>query len=175
MMILKSIHSLPLMAVFLMSIIQESHGYASWLKCYVELDETEIVMNHHIVPAHKADYTVDLEIKPEGYSDWLTSHVVYIQPSIESVKVRLKVPPALQDETVQYVVETTEGALFADSPMCDGKRAYARDYDTEVVLKFNPDFHETHLEIWAGWAMGHEEVRLTPRLKLERREEQPEL
>mmetsp|Transcript_21149 Transcript_21149/g.29897 ORF Transcript_21149/g.29897 Transcript_21149/m.29897 type:complete len:176 (+) Transcript_21149:19-546(+) len=170
-----SLRVLPLLAIFLFSFIHGSHGYASWLKCYVELDETEVVMNHYIVPAHKADHEVVIEIQPEGYTDWVTSHIVYLEPTIESVKVRLQVPHALHDETVQYVVESTEGGLFADSNMCDGKRAYARDYDDEVVLKFNHDFHETHLELVAGWAMGHEEVRLTPRLKLERREERTEL
>mmetsp|Transcript_4072 Transcript_4072/g.5330 ORF Transcript_4072/g.5330 Transcript_4072/m.5330 type:complete len:181 (-) Transcript_4072:257-799(-) len=180
MMILKSALSFPWMAVFLLMgiIIPESHGYASWLKCYVELDDTEVIMNHYVVPSNKADHSVEIEIQPEGASEWMTSPVVYVKPGMESVKVRLKVPQALQMETVQYVVETTEGALFADSTMCDGKRAYARDYDTEVVLKFNDDFstNKSHaVEIWAGWAMGHEEVRLTPRLKLEPRKDEQEL
>jgi len=49
-------------------------GFASWLKCYVDLDPSEVIMNHKVRPAEDAKYLVYIEVQPLGRGDvWLSS------------------------------------------------------------------------------------------------------
>lgn len=153
-------------------LLQGANAYASWLKCYVELDEDEVVMHSKIIPHTDTDHNVTVEVLPEGRSQWITgnSNRIYLEEPISSVKLRLKVPPALEHKSVQYVIETSDGAKFSPANMCDGERSSAMNYDKEVLLVFNnyQEFHETHVNVVAAWATEHEAVRLTPKLKLTR-------
>ncbi|KAG7353406.1 hypothetical protein IV203_002761 [Nitzschia inconspicua] len=164
------------------------HGYASWLKCFLELDEEEIVMHHPMKPPQDAEYEVFLEIQPYGESTWTVADEYTLlttsskdvtatsATTIQSLKVRLRVPPALKLEEVQYVVEVQgPHAVFVDlGVMCDGKRAFSRSYDEHVVLQINTtttseendtttttDDDNNDIRLLAGWAHTYGPVSLT--------------
>eukprot|EP00934_Nitzschia_sp_Nitz4_P008703 Nitzschia sp. Nitz4//scaffold34_size148208//5081//5698//NITZ4_002955-RA/size148208-processed-gene-0.0-mRNA-1//1//CDS//3329548720//8693//frame0 len=103
-------------------------SFASWLKCYVDLDPTEVVMFHKMIDADHAKHDMRIEVQPmngtisaawaeaamEG--TWLsTSDSVLSLPAMGSADdedmtllVRLHLPSsldALQADDLQYVVE----------------------------------------------------------------------
>ena len=164
-------------------------GYASWLRCYVELDESEVVMHQYIIPADETT-DVSIEIQECGTSDndqWISSEYT---PSTTTtlntpfnIKVRLQFPYHLLRQDVQYVIEIVteedddeqegEGeednnkavvAEFIDrGVMCEGQRAFSRSSD-HVVLKIY-DISQP-IELVAGYAPGMEAVRLTPKFTI---------
>ena len=168
------------------------HGYASWLPCFIDLDESEVVMNHHIRPATDSDYLVQIEAKLNDDPDWTTSSIEYPADQISVVSLRLKVPPELEHVTVQYVIEvvaTTNtnnnnntttppppppaGASFVQPPTkCHGSRSHGNQYDEVVQLQVNGTTNtattSTLIELVAGWATGHAPVTLTPKFVLTR-------
>jgi hypothetical protein len=110
-------------------------GYASWLKCYVDLDHEEIVMHHPMTLPQDAPHEVFLEVQPYGETTWISREeftlpkydddnnttTTTIPPgesndtqemtttrrtiTTHTLKVRLRVPHALRMEEVQYVVQ----------------------------------------------------------------------
>jgi len=154
-------------------------GYASWLQCFIDLDESEVVMNHHIRPASDSDYLVQIEAKlhdGNDDNDWTTSGLAFPADQMSVVALRLKVPSQLQHTTVQYVMETTSaGASFVQAPTkCNGSRSHGNQYDEVVHLQVDGTLATTtQVELVAGWATGHAPVTLTPRLVLTRQQRQP--
>lgn len=155
-----------MMVLFLFLILAVPvHGYASWLKCYVELDEEEVVMHHFIVPSDKAREEVFIEVQQqyqtvhdgtdthvtEGTtttSEWSSGKEYQLDNNghgtssdITILRARLMVPPSMEHTDVQYVMEVTggTGAQFIDiGVMCDGRRAFSRRQDEYVTLQINP-------------------------------------
>lgn len=143
-------------------------GFAAWLKCYVDLtDDEEIIMNNRIIPAKDAPLDVRIEVKFIQDDEWTTSSLFYPADRPSSVTLRLKVPPELANEDVQYVMETTiPGARFFRPQTCEGRRSHASHYAIASVLEI--DGTTETVEIVAGYAKSHEAVTLTPRLILQR-------
>lgn len=144
-------------------------GFAAWLKCYVDLtDDEEIIMNNRIIPAKDAPLDVRIEVKFSQGDEWTTSSSLFYPPDRpSSVTLRLKVPPELANEDVQYVMETTTpGARFLRPQTCEGRRSHASHYAIASVLEI--DGTTETVEIVAGYAKSHEAVTLTPRLILQR-------
>jgi hypothetical protein len=139
-------------------------GYASWLKCYVDLDADEVIMNRHVNEVDNAPHLVTVEVRLEGTEEWL-DNLTFPSDYRTTIEVRLAVPPALIDEDVQFVVETTDGGQFAPpTNMCEGRRSFSRAYDQHVTLVLEGTTPTVSLK--AGWAAGHEAVNLTPLLVL---------
>jgi hypothetical protein len=156
-------------------------GYASWLRCYVELDESEVIMHHHIIPADDEEPAgVSIQVQPYGTDQWLSESDFSIESTPITIKVRLDYPPQLQRQDVQWVIEssspsssspsTTEeegagaGAEFIDrGVMCDGSRAFSRSQD-HAILRI--DDISKPIELVAGYAPGFEAVRLTPKFTI---------
>ena len=154
--------------LFLFQLNNPVNAYASWLTCYVDLDESEVIMNRHVLGVEKAPHLVTVKVRPVGTEEWL-DNFTYSSNALTSVQVRLHVPPALVDEDVQFVVETTEGATFTSpTQMCDGKRSFSRAYDEHVTLVLEGSTDTVSLK--AGWAAGHEAVSLTPNLILTKKQ-----
>jgi hypothetical protein len=174
----------------LLAMAHPAHGYASWLKCYIELDDQEVVMHQLIVPADKAREEVAIEVQPYrsekrgGHADeattWVSGPDYQVGTSdVTTLRVRLRVPPSLQHMDVQFVIEATggPGAEFIDlGVMCDGQRASSRRQDEYVILQINSTEGEaavagskTDVELVAAWATGFEAVTLTPKMTLRRR------
>jgi hypothetical protein len=205
------------------SCVRTAEAYASWLKCFIELDPEEIVMHHSMVPADEAREKVTIEVQPyyinenkdNGETDSSTaSDTVAAPTSVEdeiandgkwisteeyslvqhdgksassstttTLKVRLRVPPNLQYEDVQWVVEATTAkmATNADSDpspsanfidlgvMCDGNRAFSRRHNEHVVLQIDDADDVDDIVLVAGWASGFEAVTLTPKMVLTRK------
>ena len=71
---------------------------------------------------------------------------------------------------VQFVVETSgEGRASMEHGQCDNaKRVAARGKDTVTLLIMMEEISTQPIGVWAGWATGHEAVRLTPVLEFHR-------
>jgi hypothetical protein len=157
--------------VLLSSSSQQVNGFAAWLKCFIDLTDTdEVIMNNHIVPNDMARYSgVDIEVKLAQDDNWLDS-LEYPGDRTTTVTARLKVPSQLADMDMQYVMETSSGASFVRPKMCEGRRAHAVHYGESVVLEISGT--TPSVELLAGYATGHEAVTLTKKLVLQRKEVQ---
>jgi hypothetical protein len=193
------------------------HAYANWLKCYIELDdEEEVIMHKHIIPFEQSHEKLNIEVQPyvsdSRSSMWMAStHQDYhdLFPSSKQtettttttttttitittslLKLRLKVPPSMKQKDIQFVVEVKGNGVSFVGPgiMCDGDRAYSKQYDQHVLLQINStmvsaaaavekekvegsseiDFLVGDVEIVAGWASGYKAVSLTPKMILRR-------
>lgn len=129
-------------------------------------------MNQKVKSEKDAPHKVTVEIRPEGSNEWL-HNFTYPKDSLTSVDVRLSVPPALQEEDVQFVVETSDGAKFVEPIMCEGKRSFARAHDDAVTLVLEGSTDTVSLK--AGWAAGYEAVALTPSLILQMEPSEPDM
>jgi hypothetical protein len=146
-----------------------TQGYAAWLKCFVDLDETEVIMNHYVVPVKKSREYVTIEVKAEN-GDW-TSNLTYSGSEPTTIQARLRLPQ--MEYPVQFVMETTEGAVFTTPEMCEGRRSFSTHHADPVTLQISGEAGSVTL--LAGWAAGHEPVTLTPKLILKRAAAQDEL
>ena len=187
------------------------HAYANWLKCYIELDdEEEVIMHKHIIPFEQSHEKVYIEVQPyvsnsrsrmwmastqQNYYDLFPSsketESVTATTTSSLLKLRLKVPPSMKQKGVQFVVEVKANGVSFVGPgiMCDGDRAYSKQYDQHVLLQINStmvsaaaaaneneevegsseiDFLVGDVEIVAGWASGYKAVSLTPKMILRR-------
>lgn len=153
-------------SLFLLSLLfARSSGFAAWLKCYVELDSDEIIMNYDVLPPEDAKVPgVVLMSRSSGTDEWKSDSLTF--EGEETFHFRLEVPDSLKAQSVQYVVEASEGALFSPANMCEGRRAHASRHDTPVTLKVDANSDEVF--VWAGWATGHEAVSLTEKMVLKR-------
>jgi hypothetical protein len=147
----------------------EVEGFAAWLKCYVDLqDDSEVIMNNHIVMSEHAEHIVTIKVRPEGDTrmDAWADQLVYQTGVTTTIQAKLEVPVALQQRRqVQYVMEVVSGnATFLSPVMCGGKRAHATHYRDTVLLRIEGT--SDHVELVAGFATGHEAVTLTKTLKL---------
>ena len=178
---------LLLFSVVLISLAAPSFSYASWLKCFIEMDPSEVIMWNKVVPASDSKHDVRIEVQPYGFGDnWLSASsedgTVQLPPSHPeaplTLKVRLAVPPALQREDVQFVIEAktsaadmaAEAVEFIDrGVMCDGSRAFSRRHDEHVILQVHLASHPSleYVALTAAWAPGMEAVTLTPTLILQ--------
>jgi len=179
--------SLWLTALLWLSSLPSSNGYASWLKCFVELDPSEVIMWNHVIPASNAQHPVHIEVQPYGFGeDWLSADPDGIVPlpaphpgTPLTLRVRLHLPPELErgGDNVQFVMEAktstadaaAEAVEFIDKGvMCDGARAFSLRHKDPVILQIDliahPDLE--YVTLTAAWAPGMEAVTLTPTLTL---------
>jgi hypothetical protein len=155
--------------IFFLMLLQLSpvSSFASWLKCYVDLDETEVVMNNQILLPEEALYAgVEIEVKFPESDTWTTIGLQYPANQPSTIQARLKIPNELDYKDVQYVMETTVGGVFNPAAMCEGSRSHASSRKHVLVLDISGE--EESVELWAGWATGHSAVSLTPRTVLHR-------
>lgn len=101
------------------------------------------------------------------------STLAYSPGTVTRVQARLSLPEVLDSAgapAVQYVMETSKGAVFTSPVMCDGRRAHATQASTIVNLEI--DGTEPTIELFGVWATGHEAVTLTRTAVLTRQEEE---
>jgi hypothetical protein len=189
-----------LLLLLLLSTPTPSVSFASWLKCFVDLDPSEVIMFQKVVPASEAKHQVIIEVQPYGRGDeWLSAtstttttedNIVQLPRAFPqtplTLRVRLRIPPALQGQDIQFVIEAKtkvtapgDGAggedVVGDSVefidrgvMCDGKRAFSRRHDEHVILQIDTNLNPNleYVTLTAGWASEMEAVTLTPVLTL---------
>lgn len=156
-------------------------GFASYLltktNCLIELDTEEVIMNSLVVAADASD-DPDMKIQVVGHTAVTTGTTT----TDEDSSISIQVPPgkvSLQvltsnpdtDADYQYVMDvlTTGGgdggasAASFENGSCDNKKRVAgRGKEiVELILGAGETAHVT-----AGWAAGHEAVRLTPAVTL---------
>jgi len=151
-------------------------AFAAWLKCYVDLDESEVIMNHQVLPPDESDpvrVEVRVVVENDGgggggddNDEWRTSGITYPSGIPMTVQARLRLPDKLRREEIEYVIETTKGGVFVPPKTCEGVRSHAKNQLDEVTLRI--DGSESQVELWAGWAPGHGPVSLTPKTILRR-------
>jgi hypothetical protein len=158
-------------ALILLQLGSSVEGFAAWLKCYVDLqDDSEVIMNNHIVKSENAEHAVTIQVRPEGDTsrDGWADHLVYEAGAgarTTTIHAKLAVPAGLQGRQVQYVMEVVSGnATFLSPAMCGGKRAHGMRSNDPVVLQIEGT--SDHVELVAGFATGHEAVTLTKTLRL---------
>jgi hypothetical protein len=136
----------------------------------------------------QAAHIVEMQVQRQdggGEGEWHSGDSVkYPAGKSSTWKVKVKPPPALQGNNMQYVVEAQpifndgstsgakEAAKFTYPKMCDGKRSFGRNYDEAVTVEFNGQADS--VEIWAAWAIGFGQVSLTPKLTLLQGDEEEE-
>ena len=149
----KNLYRFLVFSSFLLSV----QGFASWLKCYVDLDEEEIIMKYNVLGSEDAKYNVSIQVL-DG-SEWKDEYS--LKEDGEMISIRLKFPPELPGDT-QWVIEIVAGdAQFVErNTMCKGKRAYSKD---DKPLFLNVLDSSEAIELLAGYASGHEAVKLTPK------------
>mmetsp|Transcript_13237 Transcript_13237/g.21921 ORF Transcript_13237/g.21921 Transcript_13237/m.21921 type:complete len:407 (+) Transcript_13237:32-1252(+) len=130
--------------------------------CSTELSTDEIIMNNLVLPYEDSrDTDITVAVKTEEGS-LLTSPL-----SITSVPVTFTLTVLNPNDVgdVQYVMDTTAGKF--DYGQCDGaKRVTGRAGVThKLVIDTMP---EEPIEVWAGWATGHEAVMLTNKFLFEK-------
>lgn len=174
--------SLSISLLFLSTIIQYTPvvGFAAWLKCYVDLnDSEEIIMNLPIVPfelqnEQQKSVTIEMKLDEPG-AEWYKPITEFVYPSnsVAKIQARLKVPDDLSRQNVQYVMEFSSNGCaskknvcktkFVRPAMCDGKRGHSNDYSTPVVFEIDTSTSVNNpITIFAVWAGGREAVKRTP-------------
>ena len=171
----------------LLVVVQQTHAYADWLKCYVDLeDEEEIIMHKPILKVddqspEKKKVMIEIQpsLDPPRGASWKNATVQQHQELFPSsdptlptlLKARVRLPPSLQRprKTVQFVLEAKgEGVSFVGpTSMCDGKRVAGQK--GHVVLQIEPvSAVQGDIELLAAWAGGYEAVKLTQKLIVKR-------
>jgi hypothetical protein len=135
------------------------------MKCYIPLDNTERVMGADIIAFEDTRFRLHVEIKGPEDLTW-SHHNNFEFEGPTAVKARLKVPEAMQDNNIMFLMESTEGATL-DPPMCNGVRSFAREWNSEITVKI--DGTQDRVELRAGWARGFEPVKLTKRIVLRKK------
>jgi hypothetical protein len=153
--------------LILVLLVPAAKAYASWLKCYVDLDSSEVVMNHPIEELEDAEHIVEIEVREIGTKKW-TQEFVYPAKAETTIEARLKLPDGIERVTYQYVMETTAGAKFFQPDMCEGRRSFGRKVSEYVKLKIKPG--QGSITLWAGYAKEFGVVSLTEKLVLRQEE-----
>jgi hypothetical protein len=163
--------------VLLLAEAKLCQAYSAWLSCDVGLDESEVIMNYIVVTAEKARHPVEIEVQrviegePETLEEWATTDLTFPSGSTTKWRARLRVPEALSYRTVQYAIESSsDAALFVPSVTCQGRRSHAPRADAAVSFEIDGTTAGSTVELWAGYATGHEAVSLTPRIVFRRTE-----
>uniref|UniRef100_A0A7S1GP28 Beta-galactosidase n=1 Tax=Cyclophora tenuis TaxID=216820 RepID=A0A7S1GP28_CYCTE len=149
-------------ALITLALIGGAQGFPSWLKCFVDLDETENIMGSQVKTFDDAPHKVYIEVQEEGSDEW-HEHYSFTSGKETTLQLRLKVPDDLKGE-VQWAAETSVGGSFLKPTLCDGRRSFSRNYDSPVSVKLNGEADS--VTIWAGWATGHSPVSMTEKLIL---------
>ena len=155
-------------------LLRATAGYASWLQCYVEFDDTEVVMNHRIVSAENANKKLNLQIRPQGSDTWIDSSsslsaATSVTPGT-IYEARFDLSEALSQEpefeALQFVMEISEGGSFAEDKTshCENLRAHG---DGNRPVLFTADGTTESVGLVGAWAIGHSAVSLTPETKLQ--------
>jgi hypothetical protein len=152
------------------------NAFATWLQCYVDLDDTEIVMNHKILAPEDAPQIVHVQVRPaaadaaaENESEWMST-LEYPAETRTRINAKIQPPPeeaGAGTRALQWVMETTKGAKFiAPYSVCEGSRANGASQNDYSILEISGE--TDRVDLWAAWAGGHEPVSLTPRITLTR-------
>ena len=155
--------------------IHHVHPFAAFLvdrasSCWTGLEPGEIIMNYPAIPQPE-DLPVQVELLDVTTNELFHSESSKLEyyPGLE-LKVRLDLPEKLLKADLQFALEVSDGAEFNHGG-CEGRRisGYGTGEKQNIVVKFNDDLDAdsiSEVSIWAGWALEHEAVKLTPKVTL---------
>jgi len=143
--------------------------------CMTDLSTDEVIMNAPVVAAAQSDHP-EVYLKLANEVDaakvesiegktkyWIDTNAKHHPDHVyeDAILIELQLD---YDDTVlkdlQFLVEASFGASMVGGQCDDEKRIAARTHD-KVTLKL-PTTTTVPIQVWAGWATGHEQVRLTP-------------
>ena len=147
------------------------YSFASYLLsnvgCMTDLSTDEVIMNNQVVDAEDSDRPkVHIVLsKGEGQDKFIDKMEtvdkitkIWLKPNSEELELNIQMwVDNLKD--LQFVMETTPGAAFLNGQCEDNKRIAGRGEDS-VALRIQATTTSS-VQVWAGWATGHEKVRLT--------------
>ncbi|GAX19599.1 hypothetical protein FisN_19Hh178 [Fistulifera solaris] len=146
-----------LVTVFFFFGPRPTQSFATYLlsrsNCWTDLSTDEVIMNHRVVSHEESDDPM--------------MHIRLVHGPLPAgttfpTKVALQVLTENPSTDYQYVMEVNgTGAAFVGGS-CDMDRRIAGRSKDIVELTLNDA--SAPVTVWAGWAAGHEAVRLTPEL-----------
>ena len=173
-----TVPSLLSFLLFTMSVVG-IHGFPSMLTdgrmgCMTDLSTDEVIMNNPVVPFSDSPHP-DIALGWKhvvgggGGDEGQTMHTdkeIVIKEVPFSLRFYLVVPPDSGARDVQYVVETTvQPGVYFENGGCDDKRRVGGKVFGDRGNVWHVEQMPTKpIEIWAGWATGHEAVKLTDKI-----------
>ena len=124
-----------------------------------ELDTDEVIMNSAIVAAENSD---DSEMRIQVVGGTTNAQLEKVPPG--KVALQVLTTNAATNADYQYVLDVMDGRAHFETGSCENKRRVA-GRGKEIVELVLPEGETVVLT--AGWAAGHEAVRLTPVLNVQ--------
>jgi hypothetical protein len=163
---------LPLVALlFLFTTPPAVHGFASYLlsrsNCWTELSTDEVIMNQHVVAADASeDASMRVRVKESEDDTTYTLSPTTSFPitlALQVVTDRIETNSDYQFVLEVNATEGEEDVVFFENGSCDHHKRVAGRGREIVELTLTA---ATTAQVYAGWACGHEAVRLTPILNI---------
>lgn len=147
--------------------------------CMTELSTDEVIMNEEVKPPEQSDFPKMYLAVLDGSDKPINSNNRFrYDPKVPTLNIAFVNPYSSSEfnEDLQFVIEIegptedSRAAEFVSGGLigCDNNKRVSNnliDSQASVVLQINDP--TATLRIWAGWATGHNAVRLLPDLVLE--------
>jgi hypothetical protein len=149
-------------AFFLGQQLRPARSFATYLlsrsNCWTDLSTDEVIMNHRVISHEESDDPM-MHIQLVGGP--LPAGTTF--PTKVALQVLTENPSTNRD--YQYVMEVNgTGAAFAGGSCEMDRRIAGRAKD---IVELTLTDASAPVTVWAGWAAGHEAVRLTPELVIQ--------
>jgi len=168
-------HTILLADAFANNLVETGIG------CMMELATDEVIMNEEVKPPEESDFPrMHLAVLDENDKP-IESATYKYDPTVTKIKIAFVNPYTTSEfnEDLQYVIDVegpTEDSRAAEfvaggSVGCDNnKRVAGRLLTSQSAVELQINDPTAKLKLWAGWATGHNAVRLVPDLILEPQE-----
>ena len=147
--------------------------------CMTELSTDEVIMNEEVRPPEQSDFPKMHLAVLDGKDQPIEESTYKYDPTVPSLRIAFVNPYPTKEfnDDLQFVIEVegktedSRDAEFIDgdgSIGCDNnKRVSGRLLESQAAVVLQINDHASRLRVWAGWATGHNAVRLVPDLILE--------
>eukprot|EP00978_Attheya_sp_CCMP212_P026965 scaffold89757_cov39-Attheya_sp.AAC.2 len=154
---------LTFLVLLLTLLVGKVDGFAAWMRCGVDLDPEEVVMNYFIKPAEEEEGDDDDDESSTKPTIRLAAYELgtgnEIQPnslrfgndndddddeknSVKTISIRIQIPNEMQlppRSRFEFIVEVKGEASFVEpdgsNSMCDGRRAHSQNRFDSMILQ----------------------------------------
>jgi len=165
-------HTILLADAFANNLVETGIG------CMMELATDEVIMNEEVKPPEESDFPrMHLAVLDENDKP-IESATYKYDPTVTKIKIAFVNPYTTSEfnEDLQYVIdvegptEDSRAAEFVAGGCDNNKRVAGRLLSSQSAVELQINDPTAKLKLWAGWATGHNAVRLVPDLILEPQE-----